>query len=139
MFAGRWRAFPEMLREALPFFTAGLVESLTGRLDLLVLARVVGDKALGPYSAAIMLVQRATIVAHGASTSLLPAVSGLKIHDLGAATRLLRNATTWLLLLTLPAAALVTAMAEPILAVLFGEQYRGGLARPRRRHLGCPR
>jgi O-antigen/teichoic acid export membrane protein len=122
-FEGRWRAFPGMLREAFPFFTAGLVESLTGRLDLLVLARVIGDTALGPYSVAIMLVERASVVAHGASTSLLPAVSGLMSHDLEAAVRLLRNAAVWLLVLMLPAAALVTAMAEPILVVLFGSQY----------------
>jgi PST family polysaccharide transporter len=123
-FERRWRAFPGMLREAFPFFSAALVESLTGRVDLLVLARVIGDTALGPYSAAIMLVERASVVAHGASTSLLPAVSGLKTSDLEAATRLLRNATVWLLVLLLPAAALVTAMAEPILVVLFGSQYR---------------
>ena len=123
-FEGRWRAFPGMLREAFPFFTAGLVESLTGRLDLLVLARAIGDTALGPYSAATMLAERASVVAHGASTSLLPAVSGLKTHDLESAERLLRNATIWLLLLMLPAAALVTAMAEPIMVVIFGSEFR---------------
>jgi O-antigen/teichoic acid export membrane protein len=123
-FERNWQAFPGMLREASPFFGAGLVDSLVNRLDLLVLARIVGDTALGPYSAATMLVWRASVLAHGASTSLLPAVSELKTHNLEAATRLLRSATTTLLLVTLPAAALVTAMAEPIMAVLFGDQYR---------------
>jgi PST family polysaccharide transporter len=115
--------FRQMLREASPFLAIILIEVVSARVDVVVVRRLLGDTRLGCYTAAQMLVDRATVLIDGAATALLPAIAHLSARNRPEAIQLIRKAALWLLLLSLPIAAMTTALAPLIVKLVFGRQY----------------
>jgi O-antigen/teichoic acid export membrane protein len=117
-----------MLRLASPFFLITLLDVVSTRIDILVLARVLGEHGLGSYTAATSLVDRAMVLCDGAATALLPAISHLNAQSPGAAVPLLRKFALWLLLASLPVAVATTALSGIVVHVLFGPGYGAAAA-----------
>jgi O-antigen/teichoic acid export membrane protein len=115
--------FGQMLRRASPFFAIILVDMLGTRMDVVILARVLGDAKLGGYTAAMSLVDRLMIFADGAATALLPTVAHLWVHAPVQAAQLMRKAALWMLIVSLPLAVGVSLLARTIVTVIFGPQY----------------
>lgn len=116
-------AFGEMLRHASPFFLITLLDVVSTRVDLMILARVLGEANLGDYAAAMSLVTRAMVLSDGASSALLPTIAYLTASTPAAAVPLVRKAVVWLLAASLPLSLLTTALSPQIVSVIFGSQY----------------
>jgi O-antigen/teichoic acid export membrane protein len=116
-------AFYRMLRQALPFFGLGLLEAVSARIDVLVLARAMGDGNLGSYTVAMTLVDRAMNLCDGAATALFPAIAHLSANSPAAVISLLRNSALWLFMLGVPIAIGTTVLSPLVVALLFGPQY----------------
>jgi O-antigen/teichoic acid export membrane protein len=63
------------------------------------------------------------ILCDGAATALLPAIAHLSVTSPGAATSLLRNSASWLLMVSVAGAILTTALSPVLVTILFGSQY----------------
>ncbi len=118
--------FRRLLAEALPFFGQGLLDSFSGRLDLFLLARTVGEANLGGYTAATGLLGRAAIVVDGSATALLPSLARLRTTNPEQATPLMRTMLLWLMALTLPLAVGIAIAAPEIMSLLYGSKYLDG-------------
>lgn len=116
-------AFASLLRQGAPFFGIAILDVISLRLDVLVLAQVMGDANLGSYTAAASLVDRAMVICDGAAMALLPAIAHLSAQSAAAAVPLLRKSGLWLLLVTLPIALVTTVLSPLIVKVIFGDQY----------------
>lgn len=117
------KAFGRLLREASPFFLMTLLEVVSTRIDLLVIARLLDEASLGCYTAAMGLASRSLILAEGAGSALLPAVAHLAATEPATAVRLLRRSALWLLLISLPSALVIATLSPLIIKLLFGSQY----------------
>jgi O-antigen/teichoic acid export membrane protein len=118
--------FRRLLKEALPFFGQGLVESISSRLDLVILGHTLGNANLGGYTAARQLAARASVVVDGSGTALLPSLAHLRTTDPDRAPLLLRGTLRWMLAVTLPL-AVATALAAPeIIRLVFGAGFESG-------------
>lgn len=118
--------FRRLLTEALPFFGQGLLESFSGRLDLFLLARTLGEQNLGGYTAATSLLGRAAIVVDGSATALLPSLARLRARNPEQATPLMRTMLLWLLAISLPLAVGVAIAAPEIMDLIYGSKYLDG-------------
>jgi O-antigen/teichoic acid export membrane protein len=115
--------FARLLGQAMPFFLIGVLDAISSRIDLLVLAHTLGETSVGYYSAAMILVDRAMVLTEGAATALLPAIAHRTACAPEEAIRLVRNAALWLLAICLPAALCVTIISPLLIHVIFGPQY----------------
>lgn len=121
-----FRRFRELLGESLPFFGQGLFDSLSGRLDLFVLTRTIGEAGLGGYAAAGQLASRASVVVEGASSALLPSLARIRASDPAQADQLLRTTLRGLMALLLPMAVCVGISAPQVMHIVFGPGYSDG-------------
>jgi O-antigen/teichoic acid export membrane protein len=117
------RMSKRLLREGLPLFGTAMLETASGRMDMLVLARVLGEGNLGGYTAASMLLGRAWILVEALSTALLPTLSRQRTTDRDGATALFGQSWNWMLALTLPAMGVCLIAPRQLLGFFFGEQY----------------
>lgn len=120
------KEFRRLLTEALPFFGQAMVESISSRIDLIILGHTLGNANLGGYTAARQLAGRAGVVVDGSGTALLPSLAHLRATNPGGAPLLLRGTLRWMLALTVPLAIAVALAAPEIVLLVFGPGFESG-------------
>jgi O-antigen/teichoic acid export membrane protein len=120
------REFRRLLTEAMPFFGQALFESISSRIDLIILGHTLGNANLGGYTAARQLAGRAGVVVDGSGTALLPSLAHLRATDPASAPLLLRGTLRWMLALTVPLAIAVALAAPEIVLLVFGPGFESG-------------
>jgi O-antigen/teichoic acid export membrane protein len=111
-----------------PRGAAGVAQVLMQRLDIILVAALVGLRAAAIYTAATRFMVVGQFVNQAVSLPVQPRLSALlAIHDKAGAKALYRVSTTWLVLLTWPLSGTCIALAPTYLA-LFGRGYRDAVA-----------
>jgi PST family polysaccharide transporter len=118
--------FRRLLKEASPFFGQALVESLSSRLDLIILGHTLGNANLGGYTAARQLAGRAGVIVDGSGTALLPSLAHLRSTNPAGAPLLLRGTLRWMLALSVPLAVATAIAAPEIVRLVFGPGFESG-------------
>jgi O-antigen/teichoic acid export membrane protein len=111
------------LRRALPFFGIAAADVVQQRADLLLLSAVAPPAVTGLYAAASSLVRVGIRLVAATWRALYPTLSRLRDADAVGFARLDALAVRALALLTLPAAAVGTAVSGPLALALFGPEY----------------
>jgi O-antigen/teichoic acid export membrane protein len=119
---GVWR---DQLRFCVPTGAASLLSMGSRNLSNLVVTKVLGVVALGQYtigrfSEPVVLAARTSL-----SAVILPEMVSRDRKSSGQALVLWKRATVINIIFLFPAAVLVARYAEPIVALLFGDAYRG--------------
>ncbi len=112
----RWR---RLLREAQPFYYLTLANVLLHRTDILLLSVLAGDRTTGIYSAAYLVVRVFLVLTQTFWQALYPTLSRLRHQRPEQYIRLARLAVRYGVMGLLPGAALLTAVALPLMALLF--------------------
>lgn len=107
-----------------PFFTRSLAEVLLQRLDILLLSIVAGETITGIYSVAYNLVRVLLKLVQSFLQALYPTLSRLRSLTPAHYQRVAEFSLHSGLLLLLPCAAIGAGVAEPLLHLLFGADYR---------------
>ncbi|MFO1068938.1 MAG: oligosaccharide flippase family protein [Geminicoccaceae bacterium] len=119
-----------LLRLAAPIAIADIGTQLLLVADLWSLNALGGSipaQVKGDYLAALSLARVPNLLAFVLISIMVPSIArALATDDRSAAQGLTRGAARFLLVLVLPGCALVAGSAGDILALLFGEAYRGG-------------
>lgn len=120
-----WARMKQLALQARPFAVLSLLSNVTDVpvIDVLILGAVMGDAAVGPYTAALGLVLRLLMVPHGIGDALYPAVAAQHRHDRKDVETTLRRCILHLALLTLPAAVCLTFTAGTVLGLLYGREF----------------
>jgi O-antigen/teichoic acid export membrane protein len=120
----RWRAPGQLLRqillEARHFALSGLLFQVVARIDVVLLAFLLGTAAAGSYNAAYRIVHLGMFVASVASLALLPLASRLHVSSQEAMRSAFGDVIRFALLLAVPAAAGVALVAAPLIDALYG-------------------
>ncbi len=118
-----WPHARELLRESLPYMVAGLAVLVYMRIDQVMIRGMVGEHELGLYSAMLPLSSALHFVPMALCTSLAPSLARMRQHNPAgyqlAVARLF--STMWWLMI--PLAAAVSALAGPIVTVLYGPAF----------------
>ena len=111
-----------------PRGAAGVAQVLMQRLDIILVAALVGLRAAAIYTAATRFMVVGQFVNQAVSLPVQPRLSALlAIHDKAGAKALYRVSTTWLVLLMWPLFGACIALAPTYLA-LFGRGYGDAVA-----------
>lgn len=128
--AGLWPSFSwqsghfrELLLEGRSFFGLGALYLVIQRLDMVILARILGDGGLGSYAAATQLVTRVAVVTDGVTSAVAPAAYRLNVDSESASKALLRRAMTWLLTLLLVFSLGGSILGGFVVRLIYGEQF----------------
>ena len=129
---GLWRDFHLALGEAVglfrrsfDFFLLSLSVVLFSRLDVLILSQMAGERAVGLYNAAYLVVRVINFLSISYSHALYPVMSRLFSRAQGRFEALLRRSLRFGLAATLLVSVLLAAAAGPIIGLLYG---KGGYA-----------
>jgi len=128
-----WRGFHVDLREAMSlfrqafdFFIMSLSVNVFSRLDVLILSQMVGEKAVGLYNAAYLIVRVINFLSASYSEAAYPVLSRLFVRARARFETLLRKSLLLGMTVTLLVAVLLAINAEPIIDLLYrGEEYTG--------------
>lgn len=113
-----------LLRRARPFYALALSNVLLQRLDILLLSVLAGEVITGIYSAAYLVVRVLLILSQTYWQALYPTLSRLRQQAVDQYESLARLAVRFGLLALLPAAAIGSVVAEPLIGLIFsGEAY----------------
>ncbi|MFI0410176.1 flippase [Actinomadura sp. 3N508] len=112
---------------ALPRGLAGITQILLQRMDILLVASMLGARDAAIYTAASRLRVVGQLANQAISQAVQPQLSEVLAHDdRRSANTLYQTATSWLMLANWPLFLLAVMFAEPLLR-LFGEGYRDGV------------
>jgi O-antigen/teichoic acid export membrane protein len=117
------RAWPGLIRAALPIALLQLFFSVALRADTFLLKHYQGNATIGWYSAAYDIVFGLFIVANAVNASLFPTVSRLSGLQPDAARSLAQQAARVLFLFSLPCAVGGGLLADRIVQMVFGVQF----------------
>lgn len=115
-----------MLRAVPVLGAIPIVNALYARADVLLLTALGSWAQLGLYSAALRLVDVARTLAPAYARALYPVLARLRTESEEAFAVLVRRATREITILVLPVVIALAAFAEPVMAMLYGEQLAGG-------------
>lgn len=111
----------QLTRAAPPFFLLALSVIAYSRLDVIMISKLMGERAAGVYSAAYLIVRAVSLISTAYSDALYPALSRLH-DDISARERLSlagRKALQYGLTLVLPVAAGIAVLAPALIRMLY--------------------
>jgi len=113
----------KLLRLAPTFLFIGIFATLYWRIDIFMLSKLQPVEDVGYYGAAWRILELAMVVPQSLCLSLYPRISSSALNNLDQLGRLGRNATRYLLALSLPTAVGITLLAGPLLELLYGAEF----------------
>jgi O-antigen/teichoic acid export membrane protein len=116
----RPRYLVQMVREGLPFVGSGIANRLRGDIEVALLAALVSQQVVGWWGAAVRIIGIPIFIPVLVTTPLLPALSRC-VDDRAVFRRTLQRSLVLMLGLTVPACALIIALA-PVIPGLLGWQ-----------------
>ncbi len=115
--------WPALLKAALPFGVIGFSLGLSYKVDTVLLQYFHGDAVTGWYSAAYNLIFLLTMVSNSVNLALYPALCRQHSVNPQGMPTLYTQALKYLLLIALPVAAGATVLAEPLVHLLYTDQF----------------
>jgi polysaccharide transporter, PST family len=113
----------DLLRESLPLILSGLTIMIYMRIDQIMLGQMIGDKAVGVYSAATRISEVWYFIPMTVSSSVMPSI--FKAKEIGEELYYqrigkLNRGLTWLAIVV---AIIMTFVSKPLIVMLFGNSY----------------
>lgn len=113
-----------LLRNSLPLIFAGLIVMIYMRIDQVMIREMLGNEALGHYSAAVYLAEGWYFIGIAASSSLFPAIVSAKGRGQTIYHERLQSFYRVMVWLALCVAVPVHFLADPLIAVIYGSAYQ---------------
>lgn len=113
----------DLLRESFPLILSSLTIMIYMRIDQIMLGQMIGDKAVGIYSAATRISEVWYFIPMTISSSVMPSIFQAKeVSDKLYCQRIgnLNRVLTWLAIVV---AIVMTFVSQPLIAMLFGDSY----------------
>lgn len=117
-----------MLRESLPLIFAGLAVALYMRIDQIMLKEMLGNDAVGQFSAALKLSEAWYFIPMAICNSVFPAIVAAKAQGKDTYHKRLQQLYDLMVLLSVLVAIPLTFLAGPIVHWLYGAAYDASIA-----------
>jgi lipopolysaccharide exporter len=122
------QAFQDLMKFSKGMVGLSFLNLVFARSDIFVLGKLYSPGALGLYTMAVFLVQAPSgFIVNMLSTTLLPAFSHVQ-SDKERLNRMLSEVTSWVILLGLPAVAMIWLCGSSLLTITYGARYAASSA-----------
>lgn len=126
----RWRTrygrAKALLMQSWPLIVSGLAVMVYMRIDQIMLAQMLGDEAVGIYSAAVRVSEVWYFIPTAIVASVFPAILAAKVHSETLYRQRLQNLYNAMVALALAVALPMTFLSGWVISLLFGDAYAGG-------------
>lgn len=119
-FASSW---PSLLRASMPFGVGAFVLGLSYNFDSILLSILRGDKETGYYNVAYNLIFSVVVLSNVLNTSLYPSLARREDGQNGNSSEIYQRALRYLMVLSLPLAVGIWAVADQLVPVLYTPSY----------------
>lgn len=113
-----------LLKEGLPLGLAGILAIIFAQFDTLLLSRFWTMKEISYYSAARRIMEPLQLLPAALGLSILPIMSQFFVRSKDEIIKIYRKSLLYMLLLAIPASAFLLSFSRPIIALLFGKEFR---------------
>lgn len=113
-----------MLRNSWPLILSGIAISLYMRIDQIMIKEMLGERAVGLYSAAVRLSEAWYFVPVIITSSLFPAIVSAKNIGLEVYHRRLQRLYTFLMWMAIAVAVPMTFISNGLVTLLYGEAFK---------------
>jgi O-antigen/teichoic acid export membrane protein len=117
------RLWAALMRVGLGVGAAGILVTLYVKLDQVLVFEFAGSTQAGLYGAAYRILDQIQFIPISVMTTLFPLIATAYPRDRERVRRLLQSAGEYLTMGSLPALAFTVVAAQPIMTLLFGEQF----------------
>lgn len=114
-----------ILRHSFPVAMSNLCDRVMARMDQIFLFSMIGVASVGLYGATITIVEAMIFIPTAFLTVMLPVFSSVYTESEEKHLKSVKLSAKYLLLISLPAALGFCFFAEPIIVLLFGNNYLG--------------
>jgi O-antigen/teichoic acid export membrane protein len=114
----------ESFLKGMPFFIPALLAMVGSKFGVILLSKLAGDASVGVYGAALVIVDRLTVIPDGICTALFPTIASVYQRSKEDAISLFQKVFLYLVLLGLPMAVGTTLLASPIIKLIYGSKYQ---------------
>jgi len=115
-----------IFRSSIPFVIGQLLRALINVFDVVLLALLLGEVAVGLYTAAYRICFLVMLIGHSLQVAYLPALSRAAHRSSARASQLVNRALEFAAALSIPMATGGVLLASPLLIHLFGPEYGNG-------------
>ncbi len=112
-----------LVKLAVPFALIAIFSRIYGYIDSVMLSKMVGDKAVGLYSAAMKLPFALQFIPAALAAAIFPAFTANFVSDKEQLRRTFDRVMNVLILMVVPISAGTIVLAEPIVRVFFSAKY----------------
>jgi len=112
-----------LLKQSWPYILSGIMISLYMKIDAVMIKEILGDYAVGQYSAASRLSEGCYFIAIAIISSLYPAIVNAKQHSQARYENRLKNLYSLMFFLAVAMSIPVTIISPYAINVLYGEQF----------------
>lgn len=116
--------YGSQLKKGFPFFIPMILNTINGRLGILLLSKFSGNPTVAMYGAATNLTDKLMVIPEGVGAAIFPAISVLhKESKIDEAIALFQKFSRYIVLCGLPIAAGTTALSAEIIELIYGPEY----------------
>jgi len=113
----------ELLNQSYPIIFSGIIIMVYMKIDQIMLGNILGNKAVGEYSAAIKISEIWYMVPTIAISSLAPFLTKIKMENQIVYYKNLQKLFTFMLWASLIVSVIFLFASDPLIKILFGAQY----------------
>ncbi|MBM9577282.1 flippase [Leptospira sp. 201903070] len=118
-----WKRAKSLLRNSWMLMLSGLAVIIYMRIDQIMIGQMIGDEAVGVYTAAVKISEVWYFIPMAIVSSIFPAIIKAKAFDQKLYLERLRLLHSFLFVLSLLIALPMTFLSEPIILFLFGVKF----------------
>jgi len=115
--------WPGLIRKALPFGLLLAFTMILSSTDIVMIGALHSEEAAGWYGAAIRLISTLSLIPLMSASAMFPSVARLHHEAPGEGGEILTDVIRPMVLLGIPVAVGTTMLAEPIVLLLFNQEY----------------
>lgn len=122
-----WVFWKRLIKYAWPMGGMGIFIVIYFRIDVIMLSLIVGQGAVGLYSAAYQLSETTTIIPTMFITAIFPVMSRFYKDSKSSFMKTYAKSTKYLFFIGVLVAFIITLLAEPIISLVFGIKFSGSV------------
>jgi O-antigen/teichoic acid export membrane protein len=107
----------------IPIGVAGVITIAYASIDQILVFEIAGEAEAGLYGAAYRLLEQAHFIPISFMTTLFPIIAAAYPADMASVRSVVQSTADYLAMASLPMLAFAIAAAEPLIRVLFGEEF----------------
>lgn len=118
-----WKTIKTLFLIALPFALIAIFSRIYGNLDSVILSKLVGDRAVGLYSAAMKLPFALQFIPAALAAAIFPAFTASFVSDKEKLKNTFERVMKVLIVVVLPISAGTIMLAQPIVSLFYSVKY----------------